>query len=476
MKRSVLMIVLLCFCATEGGTAFALDGGGSGTYTEIFKIKGCGSQRSTYVLSLFSMTSNGTWIARTTNATLSGNYIAIKSDRRFNLSLDAESLSSLVAALESRVVNVCKSAPGSMSISNPTITQFSAKTNKNHTTVGLSFVLTGTGTNGIVSHNLKYKFAAKLAFDDGNGSGVGPSGGDITITIPTESSYTSTSCDTAHLSGNAFISNSYSRCCSGDAKDTGVTVTWVNLITGATGAADQYVRTCYGLFNYPYLCGHSWSADIPLILGDNIIKVTAVDPGGTGGTDTITVYKPEYSYTVSGLLSTPEGTGVGYDQSGIEVELLSNENLTTRPASTGTVGDYEFTCIPNGSYTLVPVSSSFTYVFEPEYRTFTVADQDMTGIDFKADGYLVTGKITDASSGTPVNSFVRMDIKSETAEWYWYVQQGGTYSFVVPNGAYTITPTSTELYCPGGCTFTPENRTVEITDSSQPDIDFVYHH
>jgi hypothetical protein len=362
-----------------------------------------------------------------------------------------------------------------MMISNPTIKQFSVKANKNHTSMGLSLVLTGNGTNGTASYNLKYKFVAKITFDDGNGSGVGPGGGDITITIPTDSTYTSTSCDTAHLSGSAFISNSYSRCCSGDAEDTGVQVTWENLVTGTTGAADQYVRICYGLFNYPYLCGHSWSADIPLILGDNIIKVTAVDPGGTGGTDTITVSKPEYSYTVSGLLSTPEGTGVGYDQSGIEVELTSDESLTTRPSSTDSVGYYEFTCIPNGSYTLAPVSSSFTYVFEPEYRTFTVADQDMTDIDFKADAYSVTGKITNASSGTPVNSFVRMDITSVNAGWYSYVQQDGTYSFVVPNGIYTIAPTSTELFCLGGCTFTPESRTVEITNSSQPDLDFVYH-
>jgi hypothetical protein len=410
-------------------------------------------------------------------------YVAMyKDDRRFQLSLDPESLTVLITALESRADSLCKAAPGTVLISNTPNIQFSAKTDKKKTSVALSLALADIGTNSNASHKIKYKLKAKIAFDDGNGSGGGPSGGDIQITIPTESSYASTSCETAHLSGTAFISSSYSRCCSGSAEDTGVRVTWENLVTGATGAAEQYVHICYGLFNYPYLCGHSWSADIPLILGDNVIKVIAVDPSGTGGTDTITVSKPEYSYTVSGLLSTQDGTGVGYNQSGIEVQLSGNKNLTTRPDSTGSVGYYEFACVPNGIYTLsaAPVSSPFNYVVLPAYQTFTVADQDVTGIDFVADAYSVTGRVTDVSNGQPLDgytaSFIRVDITSADANWYSYLQQDATYTFVVPSGTYTIIPSSSEVYCTWGCTFTPDKLEINVPNWDLSKLNFAYYH
>lgn len=305
----------------------------------------------------------------------------------------------------------------------------------------------------------------------GGGAVPGPTGGWVTITSPSDTGQAATSCNAVSLGGEAFISSDYYRCCTGSADDTGVAVTWENLVTGASGAAAQSVRICY-LFGTPYLCDHTWSASVPLVLGDNIIKVTAADPGGTGGTDTITVYKPEYSYTVSGVLSTYEGIGLGYFQSGVELQLTGGLDLTAIPSSAGTVGQYQFTCIPDGSYTVEPVTSSFNYVFAPDFHAFSVAGQDVSNLDFKTDAYAVAGTITYETSGLPVDSGVKVELTDGSASWYWYVQPGGVYSYAVPSGTYTITPSA--LFCPG-CTFTPASRTVDIIDSSVPGLDFVYH-
>jgi hypothetical protein len=68
------------------------------------------------------------------------------------------------------------------------------------------------------------------------------------------------------------------------------------------------------------------------VLGDNQIKITAADPGGTGAIENITAFKPEHSYTVSGILSTYADIAIGYNQSGIELELDNGTKFSARPA------------------------------------------------------------------------------------------------------------------------------------------------
>lgn len=101
--------------------------------------------------------------------------------------------------------------------------------------------------------------------------------------------YYATEPSTAYLAGKAFISPDWARCCSGSAEDTGVTVTWTNLTTGISGPTWQYVDYCMWFS----ICGHEWSANVPLIPGLNEILITATDPSGNRGSATVTIQAPK---------------------------------------------------------------------------------------------------------------------------------------------------------------------------------------
>ncbi len=113
--------------------------------------------------------------------------------------------------------------------------------------------------------------------------------GFVTIESPTDVSSFTTEESSVVLRGPAFISPDRFVCCSGSATDTAVTVTWTNS-TGGGGAASQSVNICPGFFGFGMgLCDHTFSAEIPLTLGANVIQVSATDGGRHSGTDTITV-------------------------------------------------------------------------------------------------------------------------------------------------------------------------------------------
>lgn len=147
---------------------------------------------------------------------------------------------------------------------------------------------------------------------------------DSTRTYPTE----------AYLSGSAFISPTWWRCCSGSAEDTGVTVTWTNTTANTSGPA--YQRVTYFCF---FSCApdkHTWSATIPIIAGDNRILMTASDPGGNIGRAYITVSPgppPPDTTAPSVVATSPQdnATGVGVNTAIIAIfsEPMDPASITT---------------------------------------------------------------------------------------------------------------------------------------------------
>lgn len=109
--------------------------------------------------------------------------------------------------------------------------------------------------------------------------------GSLTIEQPTEASIYSTESDSVQLSGSAFISPTHSKCCSGSAEDTGVTVT---SSVGSVVSQDASYCRPFG-FGTQTVCGHTWQTTINLSVGDTMVTMTARDPSGNIGRDSITI-------------------------------------------------------------------------------------------------------------------------------------------------------------------------------------------
>ncbi len=292
----------------------------------------------------------------------------------------------------------------------------------------------------------------------------GPS---IAITSPITDPTPSTVCNSIAIGGSAGFGTGFS-CCVGTVEDlTGVRVTWRNATTGTSGQALQSVQLCPFLF----LCNHIWFSSVPLVLGDNRIIVTASDTDtGTANTDTITVSKPALSYTASGTLRTLEQIGVGHFESGVGLELSGDADQSIIPSSRSQAGQFQASCLINGNYTITPTTNNtFNYLFQPPSRNFTVVSADVPDLDFQTTAYAVSGMIrTTIGCGGPIGGHT-VKISSGGMSWSWLHDETGTYSFVVPNGTYTVTPVPTFT----SCTFTPPNRTIVVNNAGVSGQDFV---
>lgn len=115
------------------------------------------------------------------------------------------------------------------------------------------------------------------------------------VSIESQSTFVDPSGDAyANLAGTAWVSNTWvaHKCvglccllCNFDDSYPGVDVTWHNQSNGATGAASSR----YGTLTQ---WKHLWSATVPVVVGINLIKVTAADPSGTSASASISVTYP----------------------------------------------------------------------------------------------------------------------------------------------------------------------------------------
>ncbi len=298
--------------------------------------------------------------------------------------------------------------------------------------------------------------------------GGGNSAGWVTINSPTTEPTTSTNCNSISLGGEAFISPTEWRCCSGSAADTGVSVAWSNVTTGQSGTAFHWVDICY-FITAPYLCNHTWSATVPLVVGDNQIMISASDAAGVSAQDSIAVSKPALTYSIGGKVYSTLGLGLW--NSGLSgFKLTLTDGVQNPYVFTGKNGNYRFSCILNGSYTITP-SSTINFAFTPTTSTVTVNDADVTNIDFVTEAYFISGKVTYAS-GTGISG-VQISLAGTNTTATYGTDANGDYVFAVPNGSYTVTPSycsSLFFYCQS---FMPAVRNVTVNSADVAGQDFV---
>ncbi len=143
---------------------------------------------------------------------------------------------------------------------------------------------------------------------------------------------------------------------------------------------------------------------------------------------------------------------------------LSGVLLTIAPditATTDASGNYCFTGLLPGNYTLTPAKAG--YAFTPLSRSLTISTQNLQNINFSGAliRYSISGKITDGT--TPLAGVLLTITPDVTAT----SDGDGNYHFsgLLP-GDYSITPAKT------GFIFTPLSRSVTISDQNLQNINF----
>ena len=307
--------------------------------------------------------------------------------------------------------------------------------------------------------------AVVLVACGGGGGGSGPAvENEIEIEYPTLEETFSTDCNEIWVSGETTYLVTHSS----------VVIEWENRTDNGylQGTGQRFVNTCTGWFmgyTWDYDCDASWGASIPLEIGDNVITITAVDSiiEAVIGHDTITVNKPVMSYSVKGGIKNIDGMRLF----NMRVNLDTPESYTYTDLN----GNYELKCLRNGTYSVVADSYGFyspnyrfyTYMdwpFIPNSRLVTVNNSDVTGQDFSTEVYEVIGMIR-TQAGYGFQNLDVLIIGTDGASASTWTDENGIYSFLVPNGTYTIRP-STYF------SFTPVEQSIEVNGSGVYPQDF----
>jgi len=176
----------------------------------------------------------------------------------------------------------------------------------------------------------------------------------------------------------------------------------------------------------------------------SICEVLAASSGGGSQT-----------YSITGSVTPPsDGSGT----------TLSLSGAAAGTATADSSGNYSFTGLSNGNYTVTPAKAGYT--FTPASQAINVNGANLSGISFTAlpnsQTYSVSGSITPASTGSGTAlSLSGAATGSATAD------SSGNYSFTgLSNGDYTVTPAK------AGYTFTPASQAITVNGANLSGISF----
>ncbi len=150
------------------------------------------------------------------------------------------------------------------------------------------------------------------------------------------------------------------------------------------------------------------------------------------------------TYTVTGSVSPASGNGA---------TVTLSQNGTTVATATVVSGGYTFNNIANGTYTVTPTESG--YSFSPPSQSVTVSGGPATVPVFTATAlvYTVTGSVSPASIGN--GATVTLTQSGTTVSTATVASGGYTFNNIA-NGTYTVTPSE------AGYSFTPITQNVTV--------------
>jgi hypothetical protein len=157
------------------------------------------------------------------------------------------------------------------------------------------------------------------------------------------------------------------------------------------------------------------------------------------------------TYSISGTIS-----GVGGPGARVNLAGAASSSTTADPG-----GNYTFTGLANGSYTVTPSKTGFSYT--PASRAVSVNGANVAAVSFTstAHTYSISGTISGVGGpGARVN-LTGAASSSTTAD------TGGNYIFTgLANGSYTVTPSKT------GFSYTPASRAVSVNGANVAAVNF----
>ena len=213
--------------------------------------------------------------------------------------------------------------------------------------------------------------------------------------------------------------------------------------TATTDAKGKYALTSLPSGSYtvtPNLTGYSFtptSASVSITTA-NVTKNFTAGP---------------VTYLISGKVS-------GAIQQGVTI-TLSKAGAANKTTTTAADGSYSFTGLVNGSYTVTPSKTGFT--FSPVSEPVTIDGANETAVDFTSAG--VTYSISGTVSGA-VQQGVTMTLTG-AANTQTTTASDGTYSFTgLANGGYTVTPSL------AGFTFAPTSKPITISNANSTGNNF----
>ena len=165
-----------------------------------------------------------------------------------------------------------------------------------------------------------------------------------------------------------------------------------------------------------------------------------------------TTAPPPPTYSISGTVS-------GAVLSGVTINLTGT---STGTATTDGSGNYSFAGLSNGTYTVTPTKTGYT--FTPANLSVTVSSANVPGQNFTSVA-VPTYSISGTGSGS-ITSGVTVTLAG-TSTGTTTTDGSGNYSFLgLPNGNYTVIPSKASY------TFTPSSQGVTISGANVSAVNF----
>jgi hypothetical protein len=234
----------------------------------------------------------------------------------------------------------------------------------------------------------------------------------------------------------------------------GVGNDWDNAIARTPGAGQTIVHQYLATVGDTY-----WvqGQTAPTAASGTLVSINDSAPAGDRyNLSIVEVLAPRstQAFTITGSI-TPAASGAG--------TLLTLSGAASATATADSSGNYGIGGLQNGTYTVTPGKTGFT--FSPSFQTVTVSGANPPAINFTIAAvptFSISGTISPSDAGAGALLTLSGSASANTT-----AGSAGTYTFSgLGNGSYDVTPSKT------GYTFSPAATTVPIGGADATNVNF----